>query len=161
MKPIGDTPIGFKNLSMKKILLFSFLLLTQNMYAQDKASNVYLLVRIESYFDNTTQKDAYIINAESGCDSASNIYSLKRYDFKKNAINTDGNFYYKQKNGLLNFYNYFLSPTEAIIFLSGQGWTLLSIYTEAFSGYDNQRSGNGEIVPITTISSRPVFCFKK
>lgn len=146
---------------MKTLSIFLVLIFTQKVYAQVNKTTEYLLVRIESIFDNTTQKNAFIINAEFGCDSASSIYSLKRYDFKKNAVNSEGNFYYNKKSSMPNLFNYFLSTTEALNFLSHQGWILSSIYTETFSGYDNQRSGNGEIVPVTTISSRPVFCFKK
>jgi len=146
---------------MKFWLIFLLSLLVQYSFGQDKTQLNYLLVRIESVFDNTNQRNCYVINAENGCDVAKDIYSLKKYDFKKNAINSDGIYYYNQKNTARNLYNYFLSATEALNFLSYSGWTLLTTYTEIFSGYDNQRNGAGEIIPITTVSSRPVFCFKK
>jgi len=141
--------------------LIIFILLTKNSFGQEQGITNYLLVRFEAAFDNTNKKDFYIINAEGGCDGAEKIYSLKKYDYTKNAINSGGSFYYQKKDAINNLYNYFLSPTEALNFLSRSGWSLFSIYTEVFSGYDNQRNGAGEIIPITTVSSKPVFCFKK
>ena len=112
-------------------------------------------------YDYANKRNAFFIIAETGCDNAKNIYSLKKYDFKKNAVNTNGVLYYTQKDTTGNMYNYFLSTTEALNFLSYSGWTLITSYIEVFSGYDNQKNGAGEIIPITTVASGPVFCLKK
>lgn len=142
------------------ICIFQGLALFSN--AQANIQSNYLLVRFDQSYDNTNKRFYYSINAESGCDSAKEFYALLKYDNQKNAKNTDGFFYSNQKSGTLdNLYNYFYTPTEAINFISLKGWGLFSIYSEIFSGYDNQKSGNGEIQPITTVSSRSVFCFKK
>lgn len=152
---------AFNILTMKIYLLIYFLTSIQLVLAQDTNRQSYLLVRIGASYDLLNKRDAFFIIAESGCDSAKYIYSLKNYDFKKNAVNTDGIFYYDKKDTATNLYNYFLSATDALNFLSYCGWTLFNSYTEIFSGYTNERDGLGTIQPITTVSSRPVFCFKK
>ena len=145
---------------MKLIIIVFLIGLTKNSFGQKQGTINYLLVRFEANFDNTNKKNFYQINAEIGCDTAEKIYSLKKYDYRKNAINSGGSFYYQEKDATNNLYNYFLSPTEALNFLSRLGWSLFSIYTEVYSGYDNQRKSTGEIIPITTVSSNTVFCFK-
>lgn len=143
-----------------KVSAIIFLLIC-TVYVHGQERNDYLLVRIEGVYDNTAQKTVFIINAEGGSDAASNIYALKKYNFKKGAINPPGGFYYDLKEASDSVYNYFLTPTEALNFLSKKGWVLLSVYTEAFSGYNNQTTSTGEIVPVTTVSSRPVFCLRR
>jgi hypothetical protein len=145
---------------MKSLLVF-LLLFTQFGFTQETSRQNYLLVRVDTDYDFANKRNAFFIIAETGCDAAKNIYSLKKYDFKKNAVNTHGIFYYDRKDTANNLYNYFLSTTEALNFLSYCGWSLVTSYDEIFSGYDNQKNGAGEIVPVTTVSSRPVFCFKK
>lgn len=146
---------------MKFLLLLLFLISARIIFAQENQQKNYLLVRIGADYDYANKRNTFFIIAETGCAAAKNIYLLKKYDFKKNAANTDGVFYYYQKDTITNLYNYFLSTTEALNFLSYCGWTLFTSYIEIFSGYDNQRDGLGAIQPITTVSSRPVFCFKK
>lgn len=143
-----------------KISAIVFLLIC-TAYVQGQERNDYLLVRIEAVYDNTAQKNVFIINAEAGSEAASNIYALKKYNFRKNAINPPGTFYYESKEAGDSLYNYFLTPTETLNFLFKKGWVLLSVYTETFSGYNNQTTSTGEIVPVTTVFSRPVFCFRK
>jgi len=143
------------------LILFSIITSSTACIGQEKTQLNYLLIRIGADYDFANKRNAFFIMPEMGCDAAKNIYSLKKYDFKKNAVNTDGVFYYNQKNTTTNLYNYFLSNTEALNFLSYCGWTLLTPYIELFSGYDNQKNGAGEIIPITTVSSRPVFVLKK
>jgi hypothetical protein len=146
---------------MKFLLLLLFLIPTRLIFAQENQQKNYLLVRIGADYDYANKRNAFFIIAETGCDAAKNIYSLKKYDFKKNAVNTDGVFYFNHKDTVTNLYNYFLSTTEALNFLSYCDWALFNSYIEIFSGYDNQKDGLGTIQPITTVSSRPVFCFKK
>ena len=152
---------GFNSKKMKLIIIAFLIGCAHFSFGQQKELAKYLLFRIDALVDVNGKDYYYAINAERGCDSAEKIYELKKYDNKKNALNNEGSFYHKEKDTVNNLYNYFLSPTEALNFLSKSGWTLFSIYTEVLSGYDNQRSGAGEIVPITTVYSRPVFCFKK
>jgi hypothetical protein len=137
------------------------LFLVINGQAQDKAKENYLLIRFESSFDNTNQRLYYYIVAEKGCDEASAVYSLVKYDNKKNATNKAGVFYLNTKNVTDSLYNYFLSPTEGLNFMAAMQWQLLSVTTEIFSSSKNERSGSENLVPITTVTSRPVFCFKR
>ena len=106
------------------------------------------------------ERNVFIINAESGCEAAKNIYSLKKYNFKKNAHNDGGSFYIDHNDTTNNFYNYFFSTTEALNFIAHNGFELISTYVEIFSGYDTQKGTTGDF-PITTLSSGSVFCFKK
>ncbi len=146
---------------MKIFYLFIFLLSGLFCFSQQDTSATYLLIRIEYKYDNTMGRSFCSIKAERGCEAANEIYSLKTYDYKKNAVNAEAPFYYNISVKTNNIYNYFLSATEALNFLSKNGWTLFSVYTETFSGYNNQTSSSGEIIPITSISSRPVYCFTK
>jgi hypothetical protein len=145
---------------MKLIIAFLLIGLTSFSYGQEKGITNFLLVRIDAKVDVNGKSYYYVINAESNCDAAAQVYALIKYNDKKNAVNDKNLFYYKEKDTVNNLYNYFVSPTEALNFLSRAGWTLFNIYTETFSGYDNQKNGTGESIPITTVSSRPVYCFK-
>ena len=146
---------------MRAIFIILFLNFSQICVAQEKKSTNYLLIRIQIEYDNSNKRSFYVINAEDGCDAAKNIfYSLKKYNYKKSAINNDGIFYYNHSDTTEALYNYFLSTPEALNFIANNGFALVSIYTETFSGSDVAKSANGEF-PITTVSSRPVFCFKK
>ena len=141
------------------ILLCSFS--SVNVQSQEFPKESYLLIRFESSFDNTNQRLYYYIIAEKGCDEASAVYSLLKYDDKRNATNKAGNFYFNTKRATDSLYNYFRSPTEGLNFMAAMQWQLLSVSTEIFSGAKNERSGPENLVPITTVSSRPVFCFKR
>ena len=83
------------------------------------------------------------------------------YDDKKKAINTDAVFYTDRGDSTKPIYNYFYSSTEILNYLSKKGFTLVTIYNNIFSNYIYENNGKGESVPITTVGSRPVFCFKK
>jgi hypothetical protein len=127
-------------------------------YGQQAETN-YLLVRIDGFVNTDGKTYYYTINAEGGSDAAGKLYALKKYNPKKEARNNEAAFYYQEKDTASALYNFFGSPTEALNYLSKSGWKLFSVYTEVGSGYDTQRGGNGDLFPITTISSRPVFVF--
>lgn len=147
--------------SLIKLLIFCGLLLSVNSaYSQLKSEKNYLLIRFERIYDNTNQRSFYSVNPERGCDGASAIYSLLKYDAKKNAENKTGKFYFATKNVGDSLYNYFLSPTEGLNYLAQLEWELVSVFSEITSGYTTERA-SGDLVPITTVSSRAVFCFKK
>jgi hypothetical protein len=102
------------------------------------------------------------IGAEPGCKDATLLYSLKVYDNKKNAVNGVYPFYHNHTDTAATYYNYFLSTTEALNFISNNGWTLFAIYTDTYSGHTTESNGRGgDLIPITTVSSRPWFCFKR
>jgi hypothetical protein len=144
---------------MIKVALILFITIFANPSFGQQTENHYLLVRID-VFVNTNGKDYYYtINAEGGSDLAGKLYSLKKYSAKKEAQNNEAAFYHQVKDTAASLYNFFVSPTEALNYISKSGLNLFSIYTEISSGYDSQRSGSGDIIPITTVSSRPVFVF--
>ena len=146
---------------MKAMLTILFLYSTLFCFAQEKALNNYLLVRIIIDYDKNTAKNFCTINAEGGNEAAKKFYLLKKYNLKKNAVNTEAYFYYNHADTATNFYNFFTSPTEALNFIADNGWTLITIYTDIYSSYNNEKNGNGDTVPVTTVGSIPVFCFKK
>jgi hypothetical protein len=146
---------------MKFLLSCILVFITLTSYAQTKTDTNYLLLHIVGSYDNTNKRNYLIINAEIGCDAAVDIYKLKVYDNKKQAINNDAVFYTDKTDSLKEMYNYFYSSTEILNYLSKKGFTLVTVYNDIFSSYNNQRNSNGDLVPITTVSSRPVFCFKK
>lgn len=146
---------------VKVVFIYANLLLAFSASSQTKSNKSYLIVRFERLYDNTNQRAFYSINAERGCDQASPIYSLLKYDPKKNADNFKGKFYSITKSAGDSVYNYFLSPTEGLNFIATLQWELVLAFSETSSNYDNQRNSSGELVPITTVVSRPVFCFKK
>jgi len=146
---------------MKKIFTLIIISVSLCCSGQSKITSSYLLVRFIQQYDNSNKRDYFIINAEGGCDSANEVYSLINYNNDKNVINTSDVYSYNKKNTSGIIFNYFLSPTEGINFLSKKNWFLYSIFTETSSGYTNEKNSVGEIIPITTVSSRPVFCFVK
>jgi hypothetical protein len=130
-------------------------------YGQSKSTSSYLLVRFIQQYDHSNKRDYFIISAEGGCDSAKKIYSLLYYNNNKNVINTSDVYSYNKKDTTGVPFNYFISSTDGINYMLRKGWTLHGIFTETFSGYINEKNGAGELFPITTVSSRPVFCFVK
>lgn len=146
---------------MKNIFLALFVFLSQAVFAQEKINESYLVVRFSVVYDNTMQRNFVEINAEAGCDTAFDIYELPKYNPKKNVVNDEAGFYYNKNFKPVKFYNYFLSVTEAINFLVNRGWVLVTVYSDTFSGYTNERDGQGNLTPVTTITSAPVFLFKK
>jgi len=56
---------------------------------------------------------------------------------------------------------FFLSTTETIQFLADNQWQLITVNTEIASDYDNVKDGEGKLTPVTKITSRPVYHFKK
>ena len=101
-----------------KIKLIIFLLISFKVYSQQNASNSYLLIRITGLYDYTAERNFYTINAEGGCTDAQEIYGLKKFNAKKNALNTESYFYNNHSDSINNYYNYFLSTTEALNFIS-------------------------------------------
>ena len=147
---------------MKATLTVLCLNFTLFCFAQEKVATSYLVIIIETQKDYSMDRYGCTIIAEGGCDAAKSIYALKKYNFKKDAVNNESSFYYNQTDTATGLYNFFLSPTEALNFMSKNGWTLFYVYSETSSGWTVEKNGSGsESFPITTISSRPVFYFKK
>jgi len=127
--------------------------------AQQKTADQYLLVRITDAYDALNTRAFYYILPEKGADSAVGIYDLKKYASKKGEAPPAGHFYFERPDNSNDLFNYFVSPTEALNYIASQGWKLWLVYPETGSGTTNERAGNGDLVPVTTISSRPVYCF--
>ena len=146
---------------MKKIFTLLIISTSLNCYSQSKSPGSYILIRFLQQYDHSNKRDYYTIYAERDCDSAKDVYSLLYYNNNKNVIDTNDVYAYNKNDTTTILFNYFLSPTEGLNYMSKKGWNLITIYTEISSGYDTQNTWNGDKIPITTISSRPVFCFVK
>lgn len=136
---------------------FTFLIAFIHLNSFGQTANVvsYLQIRFEKNYDEKQGTTYYTLQAENGCDSAIRIYSLLHYNGKKNALNSRGGFYHVTKDRAGEIYNYFVSPTEGLNFLSGEGWTLVSTYNDVSS------RSNWDNSTVTAISSRTVFVFRK
>lgn len=145
---------------MKTFLLLLFFAIAANCYSQSSKVDKYLLVRLNTDYDVTTKKTFTSIIAEGGCDSAIVFYLLKKFNTAKNAVNTEASYYYLNGDTATVLYNYFQTNTEALNFIAKKGWTLISTYIDIWSGYNTERGDTG-LMPVTTVASRPVFCFKK
>lgn len=128
-------------------------------FGQQKAES-YLLVWFERNYDKVSRRGYVTLKAERGCDSAGRVYSLIDYDPKDWTPNEDRKFFHLNRSAGDSLYNYFLSPTEGLNFLSSLGWRLAAAFPQTTSGSTNERAGS-DFVPVTTVTSHPVFCFKK
>jgi len=133
---------------MKKIFTLLIITISLNSFGQVKYSNNYLLLRFIQRYDHSNKRDYFVINAEAGCDSAKEVYSLVYYNNSRSVVNTNDVYSYNKKDTSGVLFNYFLSPTEGINYMSKKGWTLNGIFTEVFGGTDY-------------VISSPVFCFVK
>ncbi len=149
-------------------LLITAMLLYNHGYPQQHQPTAYLQVKFVKDHDvNKNRIIYYHIAAEPGCNRAKDIYKLFSYSNTK-ALDTIPAMYYgkqneaKQIDTAASFYNYFSSPTEALNFMASRHWILVTVFSELSSGYtyENGSNGNG-LVPITTVSSGAVYCFKK
>jgi hypothetical protein len=146
---------------MKYLFLFVLLMNIKSAFSQTVTSKSYLLLRIVEDYDKYQQKPFFQIRAESGCDSASHIYALAKYQNARTAPDTLSEFYANAARPFKkSLYNYFSSPTEAMNYLSNTGWKLHSMSNEIFSSYTNESNGQ-TLFPVTTVSSRLVYCFEK
>lgn len=148
---------------MKKLIpLFAAIAICGQVYAQQSPTCTYLVLRIVNAYDNNLKKNYSYINADGGCTEAATIYTLKPYRPQKGALNEGALFYADNKSGTGVFFNYFNHTTEALQFLTQQGWELITVISEISSGSDKVLGGDGlTYVPITTVRSVPVYYFKK
>jgi hypothetical protein len=146
---------------MKLIITFIFICKGLTSFSQTDTITSYVIIRIGIQYDNTNLKTYYLIKAELGCDEAKEIYGLKAYNNKKKAMNEGGLFYPDKKDSVYPYFNYFHSTTEILNYMAKNGWGLSAVYNDTFSDYNIERTGNGDLVPVATVVTRPVFCFKK
>ncbi len=146
----------------KKLLLISLFILsgTLKSFCQTNDAFTYLIVNINTKYDHPNSKYYALINAERANKYAAKIYSLKAYDGGKNAVNSGAVFFVGLTDSTQAIYNYFQNASEALQFLADDNWVLITVISEVNSSYQNENGPNG-LVPITTVSSRPVYYFKK
>jgi len=146
---------------MKQLLLIPcFFLAVQTTFSQPVHKSTYLIVRIGVAYNYNNDR-FYTLNAEAGNPYADEVYRLLPYITKKDADHTKASFYDEYKNDFY-YYNYFPNATEAILYLSEHGWQLVTVYNEIASGTrDIAPAGSLNYYPVTTVSSQPVYYFKK
>jgi hypothetical protein len=146
----------------KKILLISLFILSATLksFCQTNDAFTYLIVNIDVKLNYTGNKYNAVINAEATNKYAAKIYSLKAYDGSIIGINKGAAFFSDHTDSAQAIYNYFQNATEALQFLADDKWVLITVISEVNSSYKNENGVNG-LVPITTVSSRPVYYFKK
>ena len=144
---------------MKKILLL-LLFFSAALYINSQTTKkvTYLIVRIDYDYNKSSESPFYKIYAEQGNPFAKEVYALIPFKTDKKAINTGGAYYYERTDTSKVFYNYFKNVTEAFLFLSENNWELVNIYTQITSSYETTSGGN---YPYTTVSSYPVYYFRK
>ena len=119
-----------------------------------------MIVRIDYDYNKSSETPFYKIYAEQGNPFAKEVYALIPFKTDKKAINTDGAYFHERTDTSKIFYNYFKNVTEALLFLSENKWELVSIYNQITSDYKTERV-RGDYYPYTTVSSYPVYYFKK
>jgi hypothetical protein len=141
------------------ILLLSCIIFIGSLaQAQEKES--YLIVRMVAKHDRTNKADYFIIAADLYNDHAKDIYNLAPFHDEAYTNISDISFFFNRTKSSVFFYNYFRSQTEALEFLSQRHWQLVSVISEINSGYEREKSGDA-YVPYTTVSSKPIYYFKK
>jgi hypothetical protein len=139
---------------MKAICLLTLLLMVTVLTEAQTATKVsYLVIKIEQRYD--TDNTYYVIAAEAGNAAAKDIYRLVTYRPGKYSLNQPA-FYQVRTDTSTVFYNCFANTTEALSFLAERNWELVTVGSEISSGYSTYYS-----YPYTTISSTPVYYFKK
>jgi hypothetical protein len=136
-------------------IIFALLLATTQLLCagqEKKPAKKYILLRIQEDFDKENQRSYSKIIPDGWCEGANEIYGLQLYINRRGAENKVATVYHNRVDSSQKFYNYFWSPTEALNFMSANGWNLVSIISS------NSTDG-GSFIP--TIISRQVFCFYK
>jgi len=146
---------------MKRFILL-ILLISSWSYANSQTThkNTYLVVRLEYVLDKSTEKSFYKIHAEPGNHYAKEVYGLIEYKTDKKAVNSGGIYFSDRADSSTTYYNYFSNTTEVLSFLADNNWELITVFNHISSGYDS-KAIRGENYPYTTISSYPVYYFKK
>ena len=146
---------------MKKLAILSFLLYaTLNVGAQSSAKHSYLIVPIPRLYNQGIDSVYSIIEAERGNPYAREVYALLPFYSGQNVLGTMENFYSRRTDTSRLFFNFFENTTEAIQFLSENGWELFSVSNDIRSASDTHESG-GLYLPYTTIVASPVYYFRK
>lgn len=145
---------------MKYLLLIFLSGIHFSALAQNSSATQYLIATFEMKYDKPNEYYYFIIVPQRGADTMNPVYSLVKYDNRKKGINTEADYFYNHNDTSSRLFNYFVSPTEGLNYMSSIGWRVMNIYPEISSGSKSEQSGEN-LVPITTVASKPVFCFKK
>lgn len=145
---------------MRYIILVFFLSVKMAALGQDKLKYNYLIATFEMKYDKPNDYYYFIIVPQKNGDTTDPVYSLLRYDNKRKGINREAGYFYNHSDTSSRLYNYFLSPSEGLNYMASIGWKAWGVYPEISSGSTSERSGEN-LVPITSVASKPVFCFKK
>lgn len=148
---------------MKTFLLLTVLFITlpEKGYSQADKKETYAIINIEGLYDKPNKRYWCKINAEYTGKYSKEISSLVTYSLEKGITNTGASFYFEKKDTSTVYFNYFLNTAEAMQFLADHQWKLVSVNNQVSSDYENVRDGESKLVPITKVSSRPVYYFKK
>ncbi|MBI1782187.1 MAG: hypothetical protein HYR66_12610 [Sphingobacteriales bacterium] len=147
---------------MKKINLSIFFLCAFNLAFSQHGKTSYLLLKMEeSTEDNLFKKKFVRIDAENGNFYAKDIYSLRFFDVSRK--DSSFSFYDNTKDSIptVRLYNYFQNSTEALSFLSGKGWELISVTQQISSSYSYERDPTGKFTLVPIITSKPIYYLKK
>ncbi len=145
---------------MKTYLILFLLIISSSLLAQKQEASTYLVVRLPYTYDANNKNYFFKIQSDWGAPNAQEIYNLKEYANQKGAVNNLACTYYNKTDTCTQFYNYFVNTSDALNFLAKNGWQVVSVYSEIFSDYKNERGPDG-LMPITTVSSSPVYVIRK
>ncbi len=148
---------------LKKIslILLIFLSTAATSFCQNNESFTYLIVRLGESRNVPNKNNYTVIYAERTNTYAQKIYDLVWYDGRKDGINNGSAFYSDHLDSAKKMYNYFENSTEALQFLADDKWVLVAVNNSISSSYNQEKDGLGNFTPVSTISSTPVYYFKK
>lgn len=168
---LKTTEIDFSSFFLRFSLLlplsFSllFCLSFESAFAQSTENSeihyVYLPVEFERSYDAKSDTTFYFISVEAGCPSAKEIYSLIKYEGRKNKKNAHGEIFAAKTDSSSFFYNYFYTETEALNFLSSYGWELFLISNKTSSEDRKIFNADNHLEIIPKIYSDAKFYFRK
>jgi hypothetical protein len=142
------------------VLLFLITLFAIAGYSQQQKRTIYLTVWFLKTFERDTDRDYYLMNAETGNATAPEVFDLVIYRSPNDPANKDVDFYHRQNDSSKAYFNYFRNPTAGLEYLGKKGWQLVSVTNEVSSDHKFVRHYD-EYHVVTTVASRAMYYFKK
>jgi hypothetical protein len=142
---------------MKTFGFSSLLILISITGICQSAKNTYIIIRMPFTYYRPTDNLFCSIDIEPGNPYAKRIYDLITFKAGKNEVNEKANFFHLRNDTTTVYYNYFRNRTEALYYLSEQGWELITVGNDTKSTKQLESIG----YPYTVIETYPVFYFKK
>jgi len=146
-----------KTFAILSTFLFSFLSATSQ---SSSSKYTYLLVRISNVYDKRLDSIYSMINAENGNPYAQEIYQLRPFGGNKDIFWYTQNFFSHRTDSSKTFYNFVENTTEAMLFMSENGWELLSVNNDIKST-EGVHFSRDFTLPYTVTESSPVYYFRK